>query len=125
MVKHTKKNKTTDGDNKKNNPNPSEINTHDKNSFNKLFWIRICIAAIGGLMATIMFETVKGEERRWFSILFMILLYLGSIFLAKILYSKSLTLDKRKIVTTGIGSYIFIYLFMWILTYTFSNIISH
>jgi hypothetical protein len=26
--------------------------------------------------------------------------------------------DRKKLVTTGIGTYVFVYLFMWILTYT-------
>jgi hypothetical protein len=30
--------------------------------------------------------------------------------------------DRKKIVTQAIGSYIFIYLFMWILSYTIVNV---
>jgi hypothetical protein len=30
--------------------------------------------------------------------------------------------DRKKLVTTGIGSYIFMYLFAWIMTYTLLNI---
>ena len=88
-----------------------------------LFWLRIGFALIGGVIATFLFEEIEGsEERRWSSIIFMIVLFIITCFIAKgmkINFPKS---DRKKLVTTGIGSYIFMYLFAWIMSYTLLNL---
>ena len=90
---------------------------------NILFWMRIGLALIGGTIATFIFDGIEGsEERRWSSITFMIVLFIVTCFLAKgmkINFPKS---DRKKLVTTGIGSFIFLYLFAWILSYTLLNL---
>jgi len=90
---------------------------------NKLFWVRICFALIGGVIATFLFEGIEdSEEHRWSSITFMIVLFIVTCFIAKgmkINFPKS---DRKKLVTTGIGSYIFLYLFAWIMTHTMLNL---
>ena len=90
---------------------------------NILFWMRIGFALIGGTIATFIFDGIEGsEERRWSSITFMIVLFIVTCFLAKgmkINFPKS---DRKKLVTTGIGSFIFLYLFAWILSYTLLNL---
>jgi len=89
----------------------------------KLFWLRIGFALIGGAIATFLFEGIEdSEEHRWLSITFMIVLFLVTCFIAKgmkINFPKS---DRKKLVTTGIGSFIFLYLFAWIMTYTLLNL---
>ena len=89
----------------------------------KLFWLRIGFALIGGAIATFLFEGIEdSEEHRWLSITFMIVLFIVTCFIAKgmkINFPKS---DRKKLVTTGIGSYIFLYLFAWIMTYTLLNL---
>ena len=89
----------------------------------KLFWLRIGFALIGGVIATFLFEGIEdSEEHRWLSITFMIVLFLVTCFIAKgmkINFPKS---DRKKLVTTGIGSFIFLYLFAWIMTYTLLNL---
>jgi len=89
----------------------------------KLFWLRIGFALIGGAIATFLFEGIEdSEEHRWSSIIFMIVLFIVTCFIAKgmkINYPKS---DRKKLVTTGIGSFIFLYLFAWIMTYTLLNL---
>ena len=90
---------------------------------NILFWMRIGFALIGGTIATFIFDGIEGsEERRWSSITFMIVLFIVTCFIAKgmkINFPKS---DRKKLVTTGIGSFIFLYLFAWILSYTLLNL---
>ena len=49
----------------------------------KLYWMRIALAIIAGTAATFIFEDIEGEERRWSSIAFMIILFFGSIIVAK------------------------------------------
>ena len=94
-----------------------------KKRTNMLFWMRFGFAIIGGAIATFLFEEIDGnEERRWSSIIFMIVLFIITCFIAKgmkINFPKS---DRKKLVTTGIGSFVFMYLFAWIMTYTLLNL---
>jgi len=94
-----------------------------KKRTNVLFWLRFVFAIIGGVAATFLFEGIEDtEEKRWSSIIFMIILFVVTCFIAKgmkISFPKS---DRKKLVTTGIGSYIFLYLFAWIMTYTILNL---
>ena len=85
---------------------------------NKLFWLRVGLAVIAGAAATFMFEDIEGEERRWASIVFMIIVFIGTIIVAKGMKLQLPSSDRKKIVTQGIGSYVFLYLFTWIVTYT-------
>ena len=84
----------------------------------KLFYLRVGFAVIAGTLATFLFEDIQGEERRWASIVFMIIIFIVTIFIAKSMNMQLPSSDRKKIITQGIGSYIFLYLFVWILTYT-------
>ena len=84
----------------------------------KLFYLRVGFAVIAGTLATFLFEDIQGEERRWASIVFMIIIFIVTIFIAKSMNIQLPSSDRKKIITQGIGSYIFLYLFVWILTYT-------
>ena len=88
----------------------------------KLFWARIIIAATAGTVATIIFEPITGEERRWASIIFMISVFLGTIVMGKLMHIELPKSNRKKLITTGIGSFVFIYLFTWILSYTLINL---
>ena len=88
---------------------------------NKLFWLRVSLAIIGGIAATIIFEGIEGEERRWASIGFMISIFFGTIIIAKGMRMQLPSSDRKKIVTQAIGSYIFLYLFSWIVSYTLTH----
>jgi hypothetical protein len=93
-------------------------NTEKDRKLNKLFWLRVSLAIIAGTAATFIFEDIEGEERRWASIGFMIIIFAGTIVIAKGMKMQLPSSDRKKIVTQGIGSYIFLYLFIWIVTYT-------
>jgi len=96
--------------------------SYTRRKLDKLFWLRVGLAVIAGTSATFIFDSIEGEERRWASIIFMIILFIASVFIAKGMNLHLPKSDRKKLVTTGIGSYIFIYLFMWILTYTIANL---
>ena len=100
---------------------PSEKSDKDK-KLNKLFWLRVGLAVIAGIAATFIFEGIEGEDRRWASIAFMIVIFAGTIVVAKGMKMQLPSSDRKKIVTQGIGSYVFMYLFMWILSYTLVNV---
>ena len=86
----------------------------------RLFWMRIAFAIIGGVIATFVFEDIADvEDKRWTSIGFMIML-----FIATTIFAKSWRIriaNRKKYVTTGIGSFVFLYLFFWIMSYTLVN----
>ena len=94
-----------------------------KKRTNVLFWMRFAFAIIGGAIATFVFDGIAdSEEKRWSSIIFMIILFIVTCFIAKgmkISFPKS---DRKKLVTTGMGSYVFLYLFAWIMTHTMLNL---
>ena len=85
---------------------------------NKLFWLRVGLAVILGTAATFIFEDIEGEDRRWAAIGLMIIVFIGTIIVAKGMKMQLPSSDRKKIVTQGIGSYVFIYLFVWIVSYT-------
>ena len=94
-----------------------------KKRTNKLFWLRFGFAIIGGAIATFLFEEIDGsEERRWSSIIFMIVLFIVTCFIAKGMKINFPKADRKKLVTTGMGSFVFLYLFAWIMTYTLLNL---
>ena len=100
-------------------PPVSEAEKSEKDrKLNKLFWMRVALAVIAGTAATFIFEDIEGEERRWSSIGFMIIVFFGTIIVAKGMKMQLPSSDRKKIVTQAIGSYIFLYLFTWIVTYT-------
>ena len=104
-------------------PDPSE-DPIDKSATKKLtdrlFWLRIAVAIAGGIIATFAFEDIADvEEKRWTSIGFMIMLFVATAIIAK--SWKIRIAKKKKYVTTGIGSFVFMYLFMWIFSYTVVN----
>lgn len=104
-------------------PTISGAETNENNQkLNRLFWLRVSLAVIAGTAATFIFEDIEGEDRRWASIAFMIIVFLATIIVAKSMKMQLPSSDRKKIVTQGIGSYIFLYLFVWIVTYTLANL---
>ena len=89
---------------------------------NKLFWMRVALAIIAGTAATFIFEDIEGEERRWASIGFMIIVFFGTVIVAKGMKMQLPSSDRKKIVTQAIGSYVFLYLFSWIVSYTLTHL---
>ena len=104
-------------------PDPTE-DPMDKSATKKLtdrlFWLRIAVAIAGGIIATFAFEDIADvEEKRWTSIVFMIMLFIATAIIAK--SWKIRIANRKKYVTTEIGSFVFMYLFIWIFTYTVVN----
>lgn len=89
---------------------------------NRLFWLRVALAVGAGAAATFLFDSYEGEERRWASIAFMIAVFAASIVFAKTMRIPFSLADRKKLVTQGIGSYVFLYLFVWIISYTLANL---
>ena len=116
-IPETEKSKPTPEPSKE--PQMSDAEKSDKDrKLNKLFWLRVALAVIAGTAATFIFEDIEGEDRRWASIGFMIIVFFATIIVAKGMKMQLPSSDRKKIVTQAIGSYIFLYLFTWIVTYT-------
>ena len=108
--------------NKESKPKEVEESAEDKAATkrltDRLFWMRVVFAVIGGIIATFAFEDIQDvEEKRWTSIGFMIMLFIATAIIAK--SWKIRIANRKKYVTTGIGSFVFLYLFVWIVSYTF------
>jgi hypothetical protein len=87
----------------------------------RLFWMRVVFSVIGGIIATFVFEDIVDvEEKRWTSIGFMIMLFIATAIIAKSWRIR--IANRKKYVTTGIGSFVFLYLFTWIVSYTIVNL---
>ena len=101
-------------------PDPTEDpvdKSATKRLTDRLFWLRIALANIGGVIATFAFEDIADvEEKRWTSIGFMIMLFIATAIIAK--GWKIRIANKKKYITTGIGSFVFMYLFSWIVSHT-------
>jgi multidrug transporter EmrE-like cation transporter len=89
---------------------------------NQLFWIRVALAIIAGISATFIFEDIEREERRWASIGFMIGIFFATVIVAKSMKMQLPSSDRKKVVTQAIGSYVFLYLFSWIVSYTLTHL---
>jgi len=106
-------------------PKEPEESAEDKSATKKLtdrlFWMRVVFAVLGGIIATFAFEDiVDAEEKRWTSIGFMIMLFIATAIIAKTWRIR--IQNRKKYVTTGIGSFVFLYLFVWIVSYTIVNL---
>ena len=110
---------------KESKPKDVEESAEDKSATKKLtdrlFWMRIVFSVIGGIIVTFVFEDIEDvEEKRWTSIGFMIMLFIATAIIAK--SWKIRIANRKKYVTTGIGSFVFLYLFVWIVSHTLANL---
>ena len=111
--------------NKESKPKEVEESAEDKSATKKLtdrlFWMRVVFAVIGGIIATFAFDDIQDvEEKRWTSIGFMIMLFIATAIIAK---SWRIRIpNRKKYITTGIGSFVFLYLFVWIVSHTLANL---
>ncbi len=83
-------------------------------SFDKLYWSRIGFAAVAGMLA----EVLTGTD--WTSgVSIGILFYLISYYVARFTWYKGLGREGQgKVYSTGIGGFIMIFLFAWMLFFT-------
>jgi hypothetical protein len=84
--------------------------------FDKLYWLRVAFGAAAGLLANWAFSPTLDYTD---GILVAVIVYLGSYYLAR--YGWYRKLDRKdfgKIYTTGIGVFIMLFIFTWILLFT-------
>ena len=99
----------------------AEDKSATKKLTDRLFWMRVVFAVLGGIIATFVLEDIAdSEQNRWTSIGFMIMLFIATAIIAK---SWRIRIpNTKKYITTGIGSFVFLYLFTWIVSHTLANL---
>lgn len=126
MTRHPKKK-----DEKKNTPQdpnvkdlpPSEPTATQTEGATKiplgtLFWLRIGLGVLAGIIAAFVGNSVEAGSRPYVGFGIMIVLFIISYGIAKSMRIPLPPSDKKKLIMTGIGSYFFIFIFTWILVNT-------
>ena len=99
-------------------PSTQAEGTKMKNPLDKLFWIRIGLGVLAGIIAAQLGNSIGEASKPYMGFGIMIILFLISYGIAKGMRIPLVPSDRKKLVTTGIGSYFFIFVFTWILVNT-------
>ncbi len=128
MVRHPKKkeddksNVDDTTDNPVGAPPPSPPQTEEsrvKGGLDKLFWLRVGLGVLAGALSALIGSSQSVESSRvglGFGI--MIILFIVSYAMAKSMRIPIPAADKKKLITTGYGSYFLMFIFCWILVNT-------
>lgn len=80
----------------------------------KIYWFRVVMGALAGTLADLLFGSDYAN-----GILIALILFLGSYYASRYLWGKGLTkVQLSKLYTAGMGSYIMLFLFFWLLLFT-------
>lgn len=126
MVRHPKKKgdeKPDVDDNTKDNPvgSPGTSQTEEskvKGGLDKLFWLRVGMGVLAGSLSAIIGNDQVESTRVVLGFGIMIILFAISYAIAKSLRIPIPISDKKKLITTGYGSYFLMFIFCWILVNT-------
>ncbi len=86
----------------------------------RMAWIRVGLGALAGLVSGLMgfltLDPASPNHNAYYGFYIAALVYVLSYYLAKYIILKGIDpKNKNKLVTQGIGSYIMVFLFVWIL----------
>lgn len=127
MTRHPKKKeeekKSAPQDPNVKNSSPSEPTSTQTEGASKiplgtLFWLRIGLGVLAGIIAAFIGNSVDADSRPYVGFGIMIILFIISYGIAKSMRIPLPPSDKKKLIMTGIGSYFFIFIFTWILVNT-------
>jgi hypothetical protein len=129
LVRHPKKKdddkKPKPGDEPaKDNPpedsKPIEANESNiKKGLDMIFWLRVGLGILAGTLSAILGSSMQhAHDKAFVGLGMVILLFIISYGIAKALRVPILPSDKRKLITTGYGSYFMMFVFSWILVNT-------
>ena len=124
MARHPKKKgdeKPDTNDGTKDNPAGSAQTEESKvkSGLDKVFWLRVGLGVLAGTLSAIIGSPITIESNRvvlGFGI--MIALFIVSYMVAKGMKIPIAITEKKKLVTTGYGSYFLMFIFSWILVNT-------
>ncbi len=122
MVRHPKKkdDENPDTNDSKDNPTVPSAQTDEaklKAGLDKLFWLRIGLAVLAGTLSALIGSSIQ-SHKGIMALGIMIVLFIVSVGIAKSMRLPILPTEKKKLITTGYGSYILIFIFSWILVNT-------
>lgn len=130
LVRHPKKK------DEPNKPEPSENPTADtppveppviddeakiKRGLNMVFWLRVGLGILAGAISAILGNPMDVSQRIPVGFGIMIVMFIVSYVIAKGFRVPLLPADKKKLATTGYGSYFLMFIFSWILINTVIN----
>lgn len=131
MVKHPKKKE------EEKKPEPNEAPTKDtppeeprvvendetriRRGLNRVFWMRVGLGILAGTISAILGNPLDVTQRIFMGFGIMIVMFIVSYGVAKGFRVPLLPSDKRKLATTGYGSYFLMFIFSWILINTIVN----
>lgn len=126
LVRHPKKKgdeKPDVDDNTKDNPvgSPGTSQTEEskvKGGLDKLFWLRVGMGVLAGSLSAIIGNDQVESTRVVLGFGIMVILFAGSYVIAKSMRIPIPISDKKKLITTGYGSYFLMFIFCWILVNT-------
>lgn len=101
-----------------NEPTTTQTNGITKNPIGTLFWIRVGLGVLAGIISAFVGTSIDADSRPYVGFGIMIFLFIISYGIAKAMHIPLPPSDKKKLIMTGIGSYFFIFLFTWILIHT-------
>ena len=103
---------------------PRPVDTDEsriKRGLDKVFWLRVGLGIMAGTISAIFGSPLGTNERIFVGFGIMIVLFIVSYGIAKSFRVPLLPSDKRKLATTGYGSYFLMFIFSWILVNTIIN----
>ena len=123
MARHPKKKgdeKPDTDDNTKDNPAGSTQTEESrvKSGLDKVFWVRVGLGVLAGMLSAIIGEPLVESSRVVLGFGIMIALFIVSYMLAKGMKIPIAITEKKKLITTGYGSYFLMFIFSWILVNT-------
>ena len=123
MARHPKKKgdeKPDTNDGTKDNPVGSAQTEESKikSGLDKVFWIRVGLGVLAGTLSAIIGEPLIESNRVVLGFGIMIVLFIVSYVIAKGMRIPIAITEKKKLITTGYGSYFLMFIFSWILVNT-------
>ena len=89
-----------------------------RSGLNKVFWLRVALGIVSGTISAIVGNPLAITQRMVLGFGIMIVIFIVSYAIAKGFRVPLLPSDKRKLVTTGYGSFFLMFIFSWILINT-------
>jgi hypothetical protein len=122
LARHPKKkdDENPDTNDSKDNPAGPSAQTEESrinSGLDKLFWLRIGLAVLAGTLSALIGSSIQ-SHKGIMALGIMITLFIISVGIAKSMRIPILPTEKKKLITTGYGSYILIFIFSWILVNT-------
>jgi hypothetical protein len=102
-------------------PESSTTKVSATTPFDKLYWLRIGLGALGGFLAKTIFTPSLTQADYVDGALLGFIVYFASYYIARFAWYRHLEqANLSKLYTTGIGGFIMIFLFTWMLCFTLS-----